>query len=118
MRSGPIIPIPFLLLALAALADGARAGEMFVCPDKTVLYVTADTRAQLSGHPCVRAHYAKTNASAEPPRQPTSAPVASLASAVTTGAATPSGETNMKPASADTANTKTEIKTTRFGRRN
>lgn len=36
----------------------ARASEMFVCADNTTVHITAENRAEMNNHPCVREWFA------------------------------------------------------------
>lgn len=93
MRSGTASPVAFVLLALTALCDAASAGEIFLCADKTVLYVENANRAQLYEHPCVKAWFA-----ASAPAVP--------ATAKTDGAAPVSATVGVAPPPVETANGK------------
>lgn len=66
MRSGPITPVAFIMLAVTAMCDVAWASETFLCPDKTMVHVNAQNRAQMYEHPCVVAWF-ETNRGGKKP---------------------------------------------------
>lgn len=54
MWSGPAIVLAIALMALGSREGSAQASETYACADGTSLHVTAQNRAEMNDHPCVK----------------------------------------------------------------